>query len=156
MAWLLYLGLIPVLLVSGQWLMLATWIVLAPTLMWLYIRSFPSISRFMGYGRVDDRPALIAPSSVDVTLYTALGCPFCPIVKRRLTELQRSMGFRLHEVDVTARPDVLIRKGIWAVPVVEARGAMIVGHATSDQLANLISGRLGEVLPRSSGFVAQH
>jgi Glutaredoxin and related proteins len=141
LAWLMYVGAIPVLAFQRQWLLLAVWIVLAPALMWAYIRWFPSISPYMGYGRLDDRPAVaVATSPVDVTVYTAIGCPFCPIVKRRLTQLQPKMGFQLHDVDVTARPDILTRKGIWSVPVVEIGDRRLVGHATSEQLANLISG----------------
>ncbi len=139
-AWTLYIVMVPVFAFSRQWLLLGAWIVLAPASMWLYIRGFPGISRYMGYGSVADAPATSATASVDVTLYTALGCPFCPIVKRRLRELQPKMGFRLRELDVTARPDILTRKGLWAVPVVEVAAGRVVGHATSAQLAELIAG----------------
>lgn len=142
LAWTMYILGIPALFALGQVGMMLGWIVLAPAAMWAYVRWFPSISRYMGYGRVDDRPAtLAARSSVEVTVYTALGCPFCPIVKRRLTALEPKLGFHLREVDVTARPGILISKGIWSVPVVEVGDRRIVGHATSEQLVDLIAGR---------------
>jgi len=62
--------------------------------LWLYVRYFPSVSRFMGYGSVADQEATnVRPSHSKVTFYTGLGCPFCPLVKRRLHELQSKMGF---------------------------------------------------------------
>ena|SRR5579864_2689650 len=146
-SWLLYIVLIPVLAVAREWALLAVWVVLAPVLMWAYIRWFPRVAPYMGYGRLDDQPALIVQAPIEVTLYTALGCPFCPIVKHRLQELQPKMGFRLHEVDVTARPDILTRKGVWSVPVVEVGSRRLVGHGTSAQLAAMIAGRAGESLP---------
>lgn len=62
-----------------------------------------------------------------MTLYTAVGCPFCPLVKQRLLALQVQMGFELEEVDVTLKPDLLIAKGIRAVPVVEVGEQRVVG-----------------------------
>jgi glutaredoxin len=142
LAWTMYIAGIPILFALGQVGMMLAWIVLAPVAMWGYVHWFPSISRFMGYGRVDDRPAMLtARADVEVTVYTALGCPFCPIVKRRLAALEPKLGFHLREVDVTARPGILISKGIWSVPVVEVGNRRIVGHATTEQLANLITGK---------------
>jgi len=43
-------------------------------------------------------------------------------------------------VDVTLNPGRLMAKGVRAVPVVEAGDRLIVGHATSQQLAALIQG----------------
>ena len=141
LAWTMYIAGIPVLFALGQVGLMLGWIVLAPVAMWAYVHWFPSISRYMGYGRVDDRPAaLAARTNAEVTVYTALGCPFCPLVKRRLTALEPRLGFHLREVDVTARPGILISKGIWAVPVVEVGDRRIVGHATTEQLADLIAG----------------
>mgnify|MGYP005848395887 CR=1 FL=1 len=72
--------------------------------------------------------------------YTALGCPFCPVVKRRLLALQSQLGFELTELDVTARPGLVTAKGIMSVPVVEVGETRLVGNATSEQLARLIQG----------------
>lgn len=141
LAWSMYIGGTGLLLVLRQWFLAATWIVVAPATMWAYIRWFPAISPWMGYGHVDDVPAVPAVSAATVTLYTALGCPFCPIVQRRLHDLQTTMGFALREVDVTGRPDILTRKGIWSVPVVEVDDRRLVGHATSERLAAFIAGR---------------
>jgi len=108
----------------------------------LYIRWFPSVSRWIGYGSVDDVPA--APASVSagrlprVTLYTANVCPFCPILKRRLAELQRHSPFEVEEVDVTFRPDVIRARGLRSVPAIEANGRLLVGNATSAQLADFL------------------
>lgn len=107
----------------------------------VYVRAFPSLSRFLGYGSVADTEApSVASAATAVRLYTATGCPFCPIVRRRLQALQTRMGFTLEEVDVTLRPGVLLSRGIRAVPVVEAGDRVHVGHATTAELAALIAG----------------
>lgn len=93
LAWVMYIGGAVVLLVTRQWIISGTWIVLAPVTMWAYAKWFPAISPLMGYGNVDDVPAMPVRSTATVTLYTALGCPFCPMVTRRLHELQSKMGF---------------------------------------------------------------
>ncbi|MCZ7568273.1 MAG: hypothetical protein M5U01_06775 [Ardenticatenaceae bacterium] len=48
------------------------------------------------------------------------------------------MGFDVEEVDLTLKPDLLVAKGIRAVPVVAAGEQRLVGHATSEQRAALI------------------
>ena len=147
LAWMLYLGGAVALVATRQWILAGTWIVVAPVTMWAYVKWFPAISPLMGYGTVDDVPAVPVRSTATVTLYTALGCPFCPIVTRRLRELQSSMGFVLREVDVTARPDILTRKGVWSVPVIEMGDRRIVGHATSEQLVALIASATNQTAP---------
>jgi glutaredoxin len=125
----------------GLYVAAVLWIVLLPLAMWVYIRVFPTISQAMGYGKVDDRPAQhFEQAPTRVTLYTALGCPFCPVVKGRLTALREKMNFSLEEVDITLRPGILVAKGIRAVPVVEVGDRRLDGNATSAQLADLISG----------------
>jgi glutaredoxin len=110
----------------------------------LYVRWFPHISRWLGYGSVSDiaaGPAREAePRLPRVKLYTANVCPFCPIVKRRLADLRRQMGFEVDEIDVTFRPDLVRAKGLRSVPVVEAGGRLLVGNATSAQLADFLRG----------------
>ena len=49
------------------------------------------------------------------------------------------MGFKLKEIDVTLKPDLLISKGIKALPVIEVGKNKLTGNATSEQLALLIS-----------------
>ncbi len=115
------------------------WLVLWPTFLWVFLRFFPAIARFLGYGLVDDvQPAAQRQTPTSVRLYTNLACPFCPLVKNRLRALQAHMGFELEIVDVSLRPDVLIAKGIMSVPVVEVGQDRLVGNATSQQLAQLI------------------
>lgn len=107
----------------------------------LYVRWFPRISRWVGYGSVADTPAdaaSIAAPLPRVTLYTASVCPFCPIIKRRLAELQRHNGFEIEEVDVTFRPEVIRAKGLRSVPVIEANGRLLVGNATSARIAEFL------------------
>jgi glutaredoxin len=107
----------------------------------LYIRWFPKLSRSMGYGSVADTPASGVPTSgtiPDVTLYTASVCPFCPIMRRRLTELQRRSTFQVREVDVTFRPEIVRAKGLRSVPVLEVNGQFLVGNATSSQIAQFL------------------
>jgi glutaredoxin len=125
---------------QGYILQAVLWACFVAFFLWLYVRYFPSLSRYMGYGSVADQPAKdIQPSNSKVILYTGLGCPFCPLVKRRLHDLQSAMGFELTETDVTLKPDVLIAKGIRALPVVEVGEARWVGNATSRELASFIT-----------------
>jgi len=139
--WLLLVGGLVFLVIKGLYGPAILWLVLIPLAMGVYIRIFPSISQLMGYGRIDDQPAQ-NPGHVpaQVTLYTALGCPFCPVVKRRLMALRETMDFNLEEIDVTLKPGVLMEKGIRAVPVVEAGDRCLTGNSTSEELAKLISG----------------
>lgn len=108
-----------------------------------YIRWFPRLSRWIGYGSVADEPveAISRPSATQVTLYTANTCPFCPLVRDRLQRLQQELRFELHEVDVTFRPGLIRSKGFRAVPVVEIDGRHVVGNATSAQLAEFLTTR---------------
>jgi glutaredoxin len=108
----------------------------------LYIRWFPHVSRWLGYGSVADAPA--DPASMPqqllrVKLYTANVCPFCPIVKRRLSDLQRLRPFELEEIDVTFRPEIIRSKGLRSVPVLESNGQLLVGNATSKQIADFLT-----------------
>ena len=119
---------------------------------WAYVSAFPNISHYFGYGRVDDqRTREVAPASVPVTFYTAIGCPFCPLVEQRLLALQKQMGFELKKIDITLRPQLLMETGIRAVPVVEAGGRRLVGHATTDQLAALLMAAAQEARVASAG-----
>lgn len=140
LTWLVYAGGLGYFVAKGELVLGTVWLVAYPVLLRGYVLVFPRISRWLGYGRVDDEAAGgTGPSSTRVVLYTAAGCPFCPIVERRLRELQARMAFDLDQVDVTLRPELLIRKGIRAVPVVEVGEQRITGHATSRELARLIS-----------------
>jgi len=107
----------------------------------LYIRWFPHMSRWMGYGSVADSapaPAAMPVALPRVTLYTANVCPFCPIIKRRLADLQRQFPFELEEFDVTFRPEIIRAKGLRSVPVLEANSRQLVGNATSAQIADFL------------------
>jgi glutaredoxin len=107
----------------------------------LYLRWFPYISRWLGYGSVADTPADPASIAVPlphVTLYTANVCPFCPIITRRLAELQRQHRFEIEEVDVTFRPGIIRAKGLRSVPVLETNGRLLVGNATSAQISEFL------------------
>ena len=138
-SWLILAGGLTFYLLRGNYAQAIVWVVFIPVFLWLYVRYFPSISRYMGYGSVEDHPAKeVHRVTADVMLYTGLGCPFCPLVKKRLEDLQARMGFALREVDITLKPDVLISKGIRALPVVEVGPTHLVGNATSDELARLI------------------
>ena len=140
LSWILYLGGLAVLLWYSYWALAAGWFVFAPVAQWLYIRKFPSMSASMGYGRITDEPAgAIAPAPVKVTIYTALGCPFCPLIEERLERLQQAMNFSLDKIDVTLRPDLLASKGIRSVPVVEVRGKFLSGLVSTKDLAAAIA-----------------
>jgi glutaredoxin len=122
-----------------SWNEFLLWLVLLPCLKWAYLRLFPRISKWTSYGRVDDKlPASVKRAGVAVTYYSLLGCPFCPIVERRLKTLQKEMDFTLTRVDLTLKPQISASKGIRSVPVVEAGEDRLIGNATTEQLAQLI------------------
>jgi glutaredoxin len=142
--WLTWLGLPALAIVAGLrlgWITGGVILLVGIIGQVLYIRWFPRVSRLLGYGSVADSPADSAsmPDRLSrVTLYTASVCPFCPIVKRRLADLQRRSHFEIAEIDVTFRPEVIRAKGFRSVPVVEANGRVLVGNATSVQLATFL------------------
>jgi glutaredoxin len=138
-SWLVLLSGLIFFVIQGNYFQAGSWIFFIALFLWLYVRYFPSLSRYMGYGSVADKPAKeIQPAKTKVILYTGPGCPFCPLVKRRLNELQIKMGFELIEIDVMLKPALLMSKGIRALPVVEVEKALWVGNATSEQLATFI------------------
>ncbi len=107
-----------------------------------YVRIFPRISKYLGYGSVEDEAVDLPGKSqaiLKVTLYTANVCPFCPIVRRRLLELQRPLKFDFSEVDVTFHTNLIRQKGIRSVPVVETDGRLWVGNATTAQLLSFLT-----------------
>jgi glutaredoxin len=107
----------------------------------LYLRWFPGMSQWLGYGSVADSPANAAAFPARpprVTFYTANVCPFCPIVKQRLAALQQQYRFEVDEVDVTFRPEIIRAKKLRSVPVLEANGRVLVGNATSAQIADFL------------------
>ncbi len=139
-SWLVFLGGLISLVVLQGILIMILWLLWFPLVMWLYIKYFPRLSRYLGYGSVQDEIGVLLGKSVaKVTLYTALGCPFCPLVERRLRALQKELGFTLEKIDVTAKPGLLMKKKIQAVPVVEIGKYTLVGHATTKQLRELLS-----------------
>jgi glutaredoxin len=139
LSWAIYLGGLGFFASRGDVLFAVLWLFWLPIVQWAYIRVFPRVSRYLGYGRVDDQQAEAAGHApIKVTLYTALGCPFCPIVEKRLEALRKEMGFTLEKVDVTLRPNLLTSKGIYSVPVVEVGDRRLTGHTTSNELAEAI------------------
>ncbi|HAB54398.1 MAG: hypothetical protein A2315_03500 [Ignavibacteria bacterium RIFOXYB2_FULL_35_12] len=109
-----------------------------------YIKVFPRISKWLGYGSVEDvaiLPAQKIKISSIVTLYTANVCPFCPIVKQRLIKLQSYLEFKLNEVDITFKPNLIKEKGFRSVPVIEMDGEYWIGNATSAQLLSFLTKR---------------
>lgn len=141
LTWLLYVAGVIVFLVESQYFTALAWTLLVPVGLWAYVRFFPVISQYVGYGPVDDaRGGDVGRRATTVTMYTSLGCPFCPIVERRLEALKSEMGFELRHVDLTVRPDLAKAMGIRSVPVVEVGDRRVVGHATTRELAELIRG----------------
>lgn len=140
LTWFVYLAGLLWLAVRGSYLLAAAWAVSFPAALRGYVALFPRLSPWLGYGSVDDEPADELPAAPGtVTLYTSSSCPFCPIVRDRLLDLQSSMGFELEEVDVTLKPELIRRKGIRAVPVVEAGGRLRAGNATTRELVDLLA-----------------
>ncbi|MFQ6605827.1 MAG: glutaredoxin family protein [Fidelibacterota bacterium] len=107
----------------------------------LYLRWFPRLSHWLGYGSVADVPADPAPDTVvpEVILYSANVCPFCPLVRRRLKALQENMKFSLREIDITFKPGLAREKGFRTVPVVEAGGRYWFGNATTRNLVDFLT-----------------
>jgi glutaredoxin len=139
LSWVIYIGGLAFFVIQGHYLFAVFWLIWLPVVQWAYIRGFPRISQYLGYGRVDDQHAgTVDRAPVKISLYTALGCPFCPLVEKRLESLQKQMGFELEKVDVTLRPELLSQKGIRAVPVIEMGDQYLTGHATTKQLADFI------------------
>ena len=107
-----------------------------------YVKVFPRMSVLLGYGPVTDES--ITPTKQNrvlgtVTLYTASVCPFCPIVRQRLKELQKDLQFKLDEIDITFKPNIIMEKGIKSVPVIEANGQFWFGNATTAQLVAFLT-----------------
>jgi len=137
--WVIYLGGLAWLAWRAMWPLAIAWLICIPLFEWLYIRQFRGLSQLMGYGRIVDEPApAVAPSKADVTFYTALGCPFCPLMGERLNELQKEMGFTLHKIDLTLRPDLLLSKGVRSVPAIETGGKVLFGLITKKDIAAAI------------------
>jgi glutaredoxin len=141
LSWIIFIGGVLAYLSLGKYIQAGVWLVMVPLALWAYVKYFPVVSGIMGYGSVEDKPASqFEPSLSRVVVYTGRGCPFCPIVKERLVGLQAKMGFQLEEIDVTFRPELLMSKGIRALPVIEVGDKLLVGNATSEQLVSLIVG----------------
>lgn len=141
LSWAVYVAGLAGLVWMHHWIFAAAWLVAVPLAQAFYVRRFPAFSSAMGYGPITDQPAAIQPSAgpVDVTLYTAFGCPFCPLMEQRLEALRSSMGFTLHTVDVTLRPDLLRLRKILSVPAVEIGGRIFTGLMSSQDLAVAIA-----------------
>ena len=143
--WMAYAVGVPYFLYRQEWVVAAVWTAGVPALRWALYHFFPRISRFLGYGRIDDRFSSDLPGPgnppvpVAVTFYTFFSCPFCPIVLARLQALQQQMNFSLTTIDVTLKPQLLTAKQIRSVPVVELDGDRLVGNSTTEQLAALIA-----------------
>jgi hypothetical protein len=140
-SWLIYLAGFAYMGYERHWAGGLFWLVLVPCVRLALYKGFPNISRFLGYGRVDDQlpaSANVSNSHVAVSFYSFFSCPFCPIVLQRLEALQKQMGFTLEKIDVTLKPQILMSKGILTVPVVEVGKNRLVGNATTEQLSRLI------------------
>lgn len=129
------------LLYAGKAIAAVTWLAAAPLIKVAYVRViFPRISQRIGYASLADRlPAGVSRAALELNYYSFVGCPFCPIMEQRLDSLQRQMGFHLNRIDVTLKPQILTRKGIRSVPVIEIGEKRLIGHATTEQLAEFIA-----------------
>ena len=138
--WIMYLGGLAYLLATARWAYAAGWLVGVPLVEWYYIRNFSRFSPVLGYGKIADEAASgVAQSQTRVIFYTALGCPFCPLMEQRLRELQAEMGFSMEKIDVTLRPELLISKGIRSVPAIEAGDHVLFGLITKKDMAAAIT-----------------
>jgi thiol-disulfide isomerase/thioredoxin len=159
LSWIAYVAGLGYLSYRRHWLGAALWMVGVPCLRWAQYHFFPSISRFLGYGRIVDKFASLpqmhfSPGTqpVAVNFYSFFSCPFCPIVLARLEALQKQVAFTLKTIDVTLNPQMLLTKGIRSVPVVEVGDHRLVGNSTTEQLAGLIA--LGQTPKLSQANIA--
>ena len=131
---------IAVLAVTVHWIGLVLFAVLVPLGKFAQIRYYRRLSRLFGYGKVaeDVLPQRTATAPRVVTFYSAMGCPFCPIVLERLEALQPKMGFTLERVNLSLHPRLASSKGIRSVPTIEVSGARLIGNVSSSELAELI------------------
>jgi glutaredoxin len=137
----LYSGGVVFYVYKGNWPGLLLWMVLLPCARWVGLRLSALTSKWRGYGSVNDKlPSSVNKAHVEVAFYSHNGCPFCPIVKRRLEALQREMDFTLTKMDLSFKPQLAASKGIRSVPVVEVGQERLIGNATTAQLAQLIAG----------------
>lgn len=145
MIWLTWLGLPVLALIMGimlGWPAAVFMLIVGVFAQIIYIKVFPKISRQLGYGSVEDITADSTQKTkvpIKVILYTANVCPFCPIIKQRLIELQKNLKFQLEEVDITFKPSLIKEKGFRSVPVVEKNGEYLFGNATSVQLIEFLT-----------------
>jgi len=145
LSWLVFLGGLVAILAYQQWIVAVLWIVFVPLLQFQYIRRFPAISGLLGYGPITDHAAPkgdAAQTRQHVVLYTALGCPFCPLIEQRLEHLQATLDFTLEKIDVTVRPRLLAARHIRAVPAVEINGQIFTGLISSRDLAAALASSL--------------
>jgi len=139
LSWIVYAGGLMVAIWRGWWAAGLGLLLGGPLLMWWYMRNFSRFSAAMGYGRIVDDPSnAVEPRPGRVTLYKALGCPFCPLMEQRLEELKARLGFTLEKIDVTLRPDLLASKGIRSVPAVEIGARFFTGMVTSKELVEAL------------------
>jgi thiol-disulfide isomerase/thioredoxin len=139
LSWAGYLAGLAFLAYQRNWAGGVLWLAVVPSIRLALYRYFPSLSRFLGYGRVDDEvPAQVNRAPVTVVFYSFFSCPFCPIVLQRLEALQKKMDFTLEKIDVTFNPQILMRKQIRSVPVVEVGSNRLIGNATTEELARFI------------------
>jgi glutaredoxin len=141
-SWAIYLTGAALLVLIGLFPEAVAWVVGAPLFVSLYVLAFPRLSRRLGYGSVADVAAPFGrPTRVRrVVLYTAAGCPFCPIMRQRVLALSEQLGFGVRVVDLTLNPGATRGKRIRAVPALEIDGRLHVGHLTSREIAELVRG----------------
>jgi glutaredoxin len=139
LSWIGYVVGFAVLAFQRHWVGAALWLVIVPCVRWALFHNFPSVSRFLGYGRIEDKfPSTVKKAPFAVTFYTFFSCPFCPIVLKRLKALQKQMDFTLETIDLTLKPQLLLSKGFRSVPVVEVGNDRLIGNSSTEQLASLI------------------
>jgi hypothetical protein len=134
---------ITILAVATNWLGLILFAVLVPLGKFAQIRYYRRLSPLFGYGTLaqDVQAQTTGSAPRVVTFYSAMGCPFCPIVLKRLEALQPKMGFTLERVNLSVHPRFAISKGILSVPTIEVGDTRLIGNVSSSQLAELIEQR---------------
>src|SRR5947207_5879152 len=122
-----------------NWPALVLWLILTPCARWASIRLSALTTKLRGHGSVEDKlPSSVNKAHIEVAFYSHNGCPYCPIVKRRLEALQKEMDFTLTKTDLTFQPQIAAKKGIRSVPVVEVGNERLIGNSTTEQMAQLI------------------
>lgn len=90
---------------EANWPVFAAWLIFLPCLKWTYLRFFPRIAKWKGYGSVEDKlPANVKKARVEVTYLLASGLSVLPNRETALGNNAKGDGFHTHDNRPHAQP----------------------------------------------------